>query len=311
MNRTQWPLLNRARIHGVVSTMQGGPTSIAPFKINPNYVIPMNIQYAQDTYPVIKKRDYPDEDKRVKLITERNTRLYSFSALRAPFPEMWFEWQDKSSDETGNKNLDCYVICCEDPDDKDVFRLMVGWESERNRIEFRSQPVVCYFSSPFNYSDFVDKFPHGESGLPIVPLELAEKLAEQQNISVNHFAQGGVSSVGVALWALLLLSCKNVTTVESQPCYRNNKRQKDPSRVVHRELHVQVPPGRKRSHSLSESDEKVGTAFHVRMGHFADYTQGKGLFGKYHGKYWIPAITVGDVDYGTVLKSYKLEGVSK
>lgn len=30
-------------------------------------------------------------------------------------------------------------------------------------------------------------------------------------------------------------------------------------------------------------------ALHICRGHFADYTEGKGLFGKYHGRFWMPA----------------------
>ena len=32
----------------------------------------------------------------------------------------------------------------------------------------------------------------------------------------------------------------------------------------------------------------LAKAMHICRGHFADYTEGRGLFGKYHGKFWIP-----------------------
>ena len=34
-------------------------------------------------------------------------------------------------------------------------------------------------------------------------------------------------------------------------------------------------------------------AMHICRGHFADYTEGRGLFGKYHGKFWIPSVVRG------------------
>ena len=37
----------------------------------------------------------------------------------------------------------------------------------------------------------------------------------------------------------------------------------------------------------------LARAMHICRGHFADYTEGRGLFGKYHGKYWIPATVRG------------------
>jgi hypothetical protein len=36
------------------------------------------------------------------------------------------------------------------------------------------------------------------------------------------------------------------------------------------------------------SEVGIQRALHICRGHFADYTQGAGLFGKYHGRFWIP-----------------------
>jgi hypothetical protein len=37
----------------------------------------------------------------------------------------------------------------------------------------------------------------------------------------------------------------------------------------------------------------LAKAMHICRGHFADYSMGKGLFGKYHGRFWIPATVRG------------------
>jgi hypothetical protein len=37
----------------------------------------------------------------------------------------------------------------------------------------------------------------------------------------------------------------------------------------------------------------IAKAMHICRGHFADYTQGRGLFGKYHGKFWMPSTVRG------------------
>ena len=44
--------------------------------------------------------------------------------------------------------------------------------------------------------------------------------------------------------------------------------------------------GRAHEHGLAK-------ALHICRGHFADYTQGRGLFGRYHGKYWMPSTVRG------------------
>lgn len=44
--------------------------------------------------------------------------------------------------------------------------------------------------------------------------------------------------------------------------------------------------GRSGEHGLAK-------ALHICRGHFRDYTEGRGLFGKYHGQYWMPSTVRG------------------
>lgn len=100
------------------------------------------------------------------------------------------------------------------------------------------------------------------------------------------------------------MSCHNVELVEVHPSTRRPDRQKDPTRIVYRELKINPPPSRFTRAKSADDEHGKGVAFHVRRGHFADYTKGVGLFGKHKVRFWVPSTTVGDVDYGTVLKSY-------
>ena len=56
---------------------------------------------------------------------------------------------------------------------------------------------------------------------------------------------------------------------------------------------------------LRENGYKV--AFHKCRGHFADYTKGNGLFGKYKGIYWISDSIKGVREAGEVTKEYNLK----
>jgi hypothetical protein len=47
-------------------------------------------------------------------------------------------------------------------------------------------------------------------------------------------------------------------------------------------------------------------ALHLCRGHFANYKDGKGLFGKYHGVYWMPPTLKGSSAYGKVNKEYQV-----
>jgi hypothetical protein len=51
----------------------------------------------------------------------------------------------------------------------------------------------------------------------------------------------------------------------------------------------------------------IQKAMHICRGHFRDYTQGKGLFGKYHGMFWIESHVKGSKEKGEVEKEYNIK----
>lgn len=56
----------------------------------------------------------------------------------------------------------------------------------------------------------------------------------------------------------------------------------------------------------SVSKNGIQKALHICRGHFKDYREGKGLFGKYKDMYWWDMHTRGDMDNGLVVKDYKV-----
>lgn len=54
--------------------------------------------------------------------------------------------------------------------------------------------------------------------------------------------------------------------------------------------------------------ERVGLrrSLHLVRGHFADYREGRGLFGRHHGVFWMPAHARGARDAGRVEKDYRV-----
>jgi hypothetical protein len=54
--------------------------------------------------------------------------------------------------------------------------------------------------------------------------------------------------------------------------------------------------------------EKTGIkqALHICRGHFKDYRDGRGLFGKYQGLYWWEDQIRGNTENGTIIKDYKI-----
>jgi hypothetical protein len=47
-------------------------------------------------------------------------------------------------------------------------------------------------------------------------------------------------------------------------------------------------------------------ALHLCRGHFKDYGEGNGLFGRYHGKWWWPGQARGSFKKGIVAKDYRM-----
>jgi hypothetical protein len=108
------------------------------------------------------------------------------------------------------------------------------------------------------------------------------------------------------LFAFSLANCKNVTTSLVDPPEKLSR--------AHRRRHgmplsryytLNIEPmkkvlreeGKVESHGLKH-------ALSVCRGHFANYTAGKGLFGKYHGQFWIPQHVRGSANQGVVTKDY-------
>jgi hypothetical protein len=251
-------------------------------------LIPVHIQYASETYPE------PDG-------YEAHRKLYEGSRIRPPFKFTWYEWMETYRG--ASEPFDC---CGMTIDNGDHARFAGSWMPVAHRRRTKRMTIPLAFTLDVPYERFDSDFGDvGDWEIGLMPWPMLENLDKdgQRQAMIESLA-----IVQMILWSWLLLSCKNVTTVEVHPSTRRKKAKKDPTRIIYREIKVEVPSIVKARQNRAERDDEVGVAHHIRRGHFADYTKGKGLFGKYHGRYWIPPMMVGSKDYGTVLKSYALEG---
>jgi hypothetical protein len=108
------------------------------------------------------------------------------------------------------------------------------------------------------------------------------------------------------LFSFSLANCKNVTTSLVHPPEKLSRaHQKRHGMPLSRYYTLNIEPmkkvlreeGKVESHGLKH-------ALSVCRGHFANYTEGKGLFGKYHGQFWIPQHVRGSANQGVVTKDY-------
>ena len=131
--------------------------------------------------------------------------------------------------------------------------------------------------------------------------ETGDQVAPPKSQFMDLGADPDLSAAGVfifvipALLTICFLHCKNVKVVENKvdPALARKQREK-----------LGFPPTKYKTLVIEPLKEILRTqggahetglkkAMHICRGHFADYTGGKGLFGKYHGKFWIPSTVRG------------------
>ena len=126
-------------------------------------------------------------------------------------------------------------------------------------------------------------------------------------ISLGH-PPGNVSGALPFLYALSLLNCKNVNTIPIQ--YPRAVRRRCKRRLIPEIEFKQLVVDPMKPRHLSgppKNTVRHKTRQHICRGHFRDYRQGGGLFGKYNCVVWVPQHLKGDHKEGVVDKEYIVE----
>lgn len=116
--------------------------------------------------------------------------------------------------------------------------------------------------------------------------------------------------IDTVLYALGLLNCKNIVTMErgGQP---EDIRRSRHRKWVHRHYILKIHPMRKVTKieydkKEAEESESEDLSFHFCRGHFKIYTAERPLFGKYVGTFWWDAHARGSINKGIVTKDYNI-----
>ena len=108
--------------------------------------------------------------------------------------------------------------------------------------------------------------------------------------------------------AISFMHCKNVTLQKEEPHKRRSRQwHKATGRKLVR-YHVLEIDRMKTVLATEGQESEIGLkrALHICRGHFKDYREGAGLFGKYPVLVWTPDHLRGSADQGVVLKDYKV-----
>lgn len=137
-------------------------------------------------------------------------------------------------------------------------------------------------------------------------------LPDEHRVTLNESVDFFTTMIHPQLLALSFMHCKNVKKEEVDP-------NKELPRRVLKYWEKKGKPKLKKYYTLNIEPmkqvlrkegkiEKYGAkqALHICRGHFKDYSQGKGLFGKYRGLYWWEDCVKGDKRQGEIIKDYSL-----
>jgi hypothetical protein len=140
-------------------------------------------------------------------------------------------------------------------------------------------------------------------------------LISTEEIITNDISVSSLVVVIVEMLKIFLkfIHCKNVilkqeNTINSLPSrIKNHWIKKGKTGELYYVLTISPlkKENNKQKHSVYEGEGEV-QSLHICRGHFADYSQGKGLFGKHKGTYWIPDHVKGSKEVGEIKKDYKI-----
>ena len=131
------------------------------------------------------------------------------------------------------------------------------------------------------------------------------------NTGIPQFAENNFKASHEALsilnLCLLTLNCKNIgTETTPAPVKLNNKRKKKGKLPIFSYKTLVLKPFGKKQEALAEKG-LWNNRIHLAMGHWRTYTKDRPMFGKYPGRFWIPAHVRGRNRDGVVMKDYKVE----
>jgi hypothetical protein len=120
------------------------------------------------------------------------------------------------------------------------------------------------------------------------------------------------SVIAPFLFAISLMHCKNVKLedVAVPPKVQAKREKQGAPKITFKTLVVEPLRQQIRRETAKDptgEQNHIKRALHIARGHFKDYRDGPGLFGKYHGLFWWDMQVRGNADAGIVAKDYKIK----
>jgi hypothetical protein len=135
-------------------------------------------------------------------------------------------------------------------------------------------------------------------------METGVDIEDDKNWPMVALAISSYKIVGLSIGLLHVKNSKTINEkLSSRQVRRARERQHKPPEFVYKTLWVKSMRGS----GAGDGHSGEHYSLHICRGHFKDYTQGPGLFGKYHGVYWWDEMVKGRISEGVVIKDYKVK----
>lgn len=207
--------------------------------------------------------------------------LYQLPRIAVPFHHLWME-----AVTPGGHRVCCLSNKYEDEAGAYHIRLLTGVG-----CAYSGQPVVSFPMGMLTVSVRADG--------KIIGCLQGTFFDETKDQKLMQAARGVAF---IACHAFARLGCKNVQCVPMAGQWKPKKKNQAMPFSIWHEIRVQAIPARGQSKEPSGEHRQI--RHHWVRGHFADYTGGKGLFGKYRDVFWVPEFTRGDYSLGSVRQTH-------
>lgn len=148
-----------------------------------------------------------------------------------------------------------------------------------------------------------------DSSGKVIELKVSDANEDEEDPEMNP------DHVNLLFLTISLMNCKNVELIDQKPSAglsRKHERRTGEPLVTYKVLKVQSMSTVKHPTDLTQVSNKqqVGESIlplHIARGHFKDFRDGKGLFGKLKGVYWWDQHVRGSIENGAIIKDYDVQ----
>lgn len=217
---------------------------------------------------------------------------FSFPNVAPAFESMWFEWESDHTPDRLMARIGVLMQAIKKDHGWDVFSMFFSHHGEdigptRYISRFKSDASGQLIEMN-GYNSWI-KF------TPYVKANEYELLTTAMDVTLQ-----------ICWLALSFMHCKNVKIIENPPHKSPSGRNKHGPRITFKTLEIEPM---KRILREEGGSEKTGLkrALHICRGHFKDFSNGRGLFGRNHGLYWWDSQVRGKFENGIVFKDYAVK----